>query len=96
MPSIFRGRVAIKWFAEREKRAEEAAAKEAAEKAKQTAMPTTRQPKHSIADTWTPQKDATLKKCYRHDGAEALAERWGKTVSAIQSRAHFLGLTVQQ
>lgn len=93
MPSINRGRVALIWYAERQQRADKKAAQEAAEKARQPAMPTTRQPKHSIVDTWTPEKDAILKKCYRHDGADALAERWGKSSKAIQSRAYFLGLT---
>jgi len=93
MPNIHRGRVAIVWYAERQKRAEEKAAKEAAEKAKQAAMPTTRQPKHTIADIWTPERDAIIKKCYRDDGPEVLAERFGKTAAAIQNRAHFLGLT---
>lgn len=93
MPSINRGRVALIWYAERQVRADKKKADEAAAKSKQAAMPTTRQPKHSIADTWTPQKDEILRKCYRHDGPEILAERFGKSPAAIQNRAYFLGLT---
>lgn len=93
MPNINRGRVAIQWYAERQKRAEEKAAKEAAEKAKQAAMPTTRKPKHSLRDTWTDEQDAIMRKCYRADGPEILAERFGRSPSAVQCRAHVLEIT---
>lgn len=83
MPNISRGNVAVQWFATRHERV----------KPKAAPIVTTRQPKHSIVNVWTPEQDNILRKCYRADGPEVLGERFGRSPSAVQCRAHVLGIT---
>jgi len=90
MPNISRGNVAVQWFATRHERVKP---KDAG--AGLMARVVYSKPKHTTRDLWSPQQDAVLRKCYLHDGPDALAERFSRTPSAVRSRAQFLGIAVR-
>jgi hypothetical protein len=50
---------------------------------------------HDVPNVWTPEEDATLRE-FGHEGIAAVAERLGRSVSAVQNRASNLRVSLRK
>jgi hypothetical protein len=89
MPSINRGRVAIQWYAEREKRAEEKRMKDAAKAAQNKGL---QRKSSKFPGSYTEREREVLRAYYPTLGADILAERLSRTPASIVTEANMLGL----
>jgi len=93
MPNINRGRVAIEWYLDREKRAEKKAAENAA-KSDQTKVLQRKSRKQ--LNEFTDREKEVLKASYSTLGPDILAERFGRTRASVGTQANSMGLRFGQ
>lgn len=79
MPNISRGNVAVQWFATRHERV----------KPKSQSAPIQYQPR---APDWTQDQDDYIRKNYYKKPNREIAERLGRTIKAVQTRASNIGV----
>jgi hypothetical protein len=93
MPSINRGRVAIQWYAEREKRAEEKRMKDAAKAAQAKGL---QRKSSKYPAPYTERENEVLRAYYNTLGPDLLAERLGRTRASVGTQANSMGLRFGQ
>lgn len=89
MPNISRGNVAVLWFAERQKREQEAAAKKAADAAKNKGL---QRKSAKYPGTYTERENEVIRAYYPTLGPDILAERLSRTPASIGTQANSLGV----
>jgi hypothetical protein len=93
MPNISRGSVAIQWYADREKRAEQKAAEKTASCAKNKAL---QRKSRKYPGSYTEREREVLRAYYSTLGADLLAERLGRTAASVGTEANNMGLRFGQ
>jgi DNA-binding NarL/FixJ family response regulator len=93
MPNINRGRVAIEWYLDREKRAEKKAAENAA---KASQIKGLQRKSRKQLNEYTERENQVLRAYYNTLGPDILAERLGRTRASVGTQANSLGLRFGQ
>jgi len=89
MPNISRGRAALTWYADREKRAEQKAAENAAKSAQNKGL---QRKSMKYPGSYTEHEREVLRAYYSTLGADLLAERLGRTPASVGTEANSMGL----
>jgi hypothetical protein len=89
MPNISRGRAALTWYADREKRAEQKAAENAAKAAQNKGL---QRKSSKYPASYTEREREVLRAYYSTLGADLLAERLGRTAASVGTEANSMGL----
>jgi hypothetical protein len=93
MPNISRGRAALTWYADREKRAELKDAEKAAAASKNKAL---QRKSRKQLNEFTDREKEVLKASYSTLGPDILAERFGRTRASVGTQANSMGLRFGQ